>query len=493
VGTFSRLQLANEIFNLDELARFSRNSTPMKILIPPSLIALALVCFAFLPKMQAVSPPPDGGYPGGNTAEGTDALLSRTTGTYNTAIGIYSLLSLTDGNFCTGVGAGTLLANTADENTATGAGALLSNTIGTENTANGAFALFSNTDGSANTAVGAAALLNNINGSFNTANGVQALFSNTDGNDNSGLGWGALASNTSGSQNTSIGEFTLFSNSIGVQNTAVGYRALAGNTSGANSNGANTAVGAFALDDNVTGGANTAIGYAALGNSTGGGNIALGDLAGVDVTTGNSNIIIGNRGLAGDDTTIRIGNSLQTACYIAGIAGQTVGAGGSTCFVDNDGKLGVFLSARRFKTDIADMGAASKALLALRPVTFHYKPELDKTGIPQFGLVAEEVAKVNPDLVTHDAKGDIYTVRYEAVNAMLLNEFLKEHRKVQEQDRELHEQAATIAQLKSTVAQQQKGMEAVVAHVKEQDKKMQRVTDQIELSKPAPQTVVNSQ
>jgi Chaperone of endosialidase len=161
--------------------------------------------------------------------------------------------------------------------------------------------------------------------------------------------------------------------------------------------------------------------------------------------------------------------------------------------VDNDGKLGVFLSARRFKTDIADMGAASKALLALRPVTFHYKPELDKTGIPQFGLVAEEVAKVNPDLVTHDAKGDIYTVRYEAVNAMLLNEFLKEHRKVQEQDRELHEQAATIAQLKSTVAQQQKGMEAVVAHVKEQDKKMQRVTDQIELSKPAPQTVVNSQ
>ena len=98
--------------------------------------------------------------------------------------------------------------------------------------------------------------------------------------------------------------------------------------------------------------------------------------------------------------------------------------------MDNDGKLGVFLSARRFKTDIADMGAASEALLALRPVTFHYKPELDKTGIPQFGLVAEDVAKVNPDLVTHDARGDISTVRYEAVNVMLLNEFLKEHRTV---------------------------------------------------------------
>jgi hypothetical protein len=161
VGTFSRLQLANEIFNLDALARFSRNSTPMKILIPPSLIALALLCFAFLPKMQAVSPPPDGGYPGGNTAEGTNALLSRTTGIYNTAIGIYSLLSLTDGSFCTAVGAGALLSNTADQNTATGAGALLSNTTGDGNTANGTFTLFSNTIGLDNTATGAAALLSN--------------------------------------------------------------------------------------------------------------------------------------------------------------------------------------------------------------------------------------------------------------------------------------------------------------------------------------------
>src|SRR5439155_21606157 len=164
------------------------------------------------------------------------------------------------------------------------------------------------------------------------------------------------------------------------------------------------------------------------------------------------------------------GANVSNSCYIGSIAGQTVGAGGSTCYVDNAGKLGVFLSARRFKTDIAEMGTASDALLALRPVTFHYKPELDKTGIPQFGLVAEEVAKVNPDLVTHDAKGELSTVRYEAVNAMLLNEFLKEHRSVEAQDREIQEQKATIAQLKSDavsyqaiVSQLRREIDAVIA------------------------------
>ena len=146
--------------------------------------------------------------------------------------------------------------------------------------------------------------------------------------------------------------------------------------------------------------------------------------------------------------------------------------------MDNDGKLGVFLSARRFKTDIADMSAASEALLALRPVTFHYKPELDKTGIPQFGLVAEEVAKVNPDLVTHDARGDISTVRYEAVNVMLLNEFLKEHKKVQA--------------LEATVAQQQKGMETLSAQLKEQAAQIQKVSAQLEASKPAPRVALNN-
>ena len=145
--------------------------------------------------------------------------------------------------------------------------------------------------------------------------------------------------------------------------------------------------------------------------------------------------------------------------------------------MDNDGKLGVFLSARRFKTDIADMGNASEALLALRPVTFHYKPELDKTGIPQFGLIAEEVAKVNPDLVTHDAKGELSTVRYEAVNAMLLNEFLQEHRTVQELK-------SAAAKQEATIKRQQKQIEALTAG-------LQKVSAQIETGKPVPQVVNN--
>src|SRR5205085_12112339 len=159
--------------------------------------------------------------------------------------------------------------------------------------------------------------------------------------------------------------------------------------------------------------------------------------------------------VAGEANTMRIGSTfVQTTTYIAGIAGQTVGMGGSTCYVDNDGKLGVFLSARRFKTDIADMAAASEGLLALRPVTFHYKPELDKTGIPQFGLVAEEVAKVNPDLVTHDARGELSTVRYEAVNAMLLNEFIKEHNEFLKERRTVQEQQKEIDLFKAELKEQ---------------------------------------
>jgi hypothetical protein len=349
------------------------------------LIPLVLIYFGLSPTMQAVSPAPDGGYPGGNTAEGASALFSLTSGGYNTAVGFFSLRSNTVGGFNTAIGAGTLLVNSGNNNTATGAGALLSNTAAPGNTANGAFALFNN-----------------------------------------------------------IGQF----------NTAIGNEALSSNTTGIV-------------------------------------NIALGVNAGGQLTTGNDNIDIGNIGVAGESGTIRVGSGFQSATYIAGIAGQTVGAGGTTCYVDNAGKLGVFLSARRFKTDIADMGAASEALLALRPVTFHYKPELDKTCIPQFGLVAEEVAAVNPDLVTQDAKGELSTVRYEAVNAMLLNEFLKEHRKVEAQGRRLGGQEATIAELKSIIARQQEAMEAVMAELKEQAAQIQKVSAQLATSKPAPQIVGN--
>ena len=362
--------------------------TIIKTYVPFIAIGLLLACLELSPEAQAVVPPPDGGYPGSNTAEGQNALLSRTTGTFNTAIGFFSLRALTTASFCTGLGAGTLLANTAGENTATGAGALLSNTTGSGNTADGAFALLSNATGFRNAATGRFALFNNTTGSFNTAHGVDALYSNTAGDGNTANGLSALAFNTTG---------------------------------------------AF--------------------------NIALGTSAGQNLTTGDRNIDIGNLGVANEGNTIRIGTTGdQSATYIAGIAGQTVGAGGSTCYVDNDGKLGVFLSAHRFKTDIADMATASEAILALRPVTFHYKPELDKTGIPQFGLVAEEVEAINPDLVTRDKEGKVTTVRYEAVNAMLLNEFLKEHRKNQQQE-------ATIARLEKQIEVLAEGLQRVSAEL----------------------------
>ena len=492
----------------------------MKIIATIISAAFAIFAFAFsgfLPMAQAVTPAPDGGYPNGNTAEGTKALFSLTTGGYNTGNGWNSLHTLTTGSFNTGVGAGTLLANTADENTATGTGALLTNTTGGLNTANGAFALLNNTEGSSNTAIGDRALQSNTTGGNNTADGVSALAANTTGDDNTAIGVVCLFNNTTGTSNTATGYQTLYHNTTGNQNTAAGMNALLMNTEGqgntatgfqallSNTTGnGNTAIGVSALQNNTTGGVNIAIGPSALGSNTEGtGNIALGFRAGLNLTTGDSNIDIGSFGVPDESNTIRIGGNLQTSTFVAGIAGQTVGAGGTTCYVDNDGKLGVFLSARRFKTDIADMGAASEALLALRPVTFHYKPELDKTGIPQFGLVAEEVAKVNPDLVTHDAKGDISTVRYDAVNVMLLNEFLKEHKKVREQQATITELKSTVAKQETGIAQQRKDFEATITEVKkgmetlalrskQQDVKIQKVSDRIELSKSAPQ-MVNSQ
>ena len=418
-------------------------------------ILSALAWFGPLPAARAVVPAPDGGYANWNTAEGTNALFHLTSGVYNTAIGGRALFSNTTGT----------------HNTATGFNALYSNTNGKFNTANGANALYRNTSGTYNTASGYQALYRDTTGNGNTGSGYQALYSNQTGANNAAFGYVSLYNNT-GSVNTAFGSQTLVYN-IGNNNTAVGYQASAFNTTGPYK----AAVGFAALSSNATGGDNAAFGPYALFHATGDSNIGVGYGAGYLISTGSSNIHIGNQGFEGDDSTIRIGDTDQTATYIAGIAGNTVGAGGSACYVDNAGKLGVFLSARRFKTDIADMGNTSEALLALRPVTFHYKPELDKTGIPQFGLIAEEVAKVNPDLVTHDAKGELSTVRYEAVNAMLLNEFLKEHRKNEEQEK-------TITELKS-------GMTALAATVKEQAAQIQKVSAQLEASKPARQVVNN--
>jgi hypothetical protein len=450
------------------------------------IIAVALTCFGLASLAQAVVPAPDGGYPGFNTAEGQRALLNLTTGVANTAVGWSSLSSNTDGSFNTGIGTGTLLFNVGNQstgegvrNTATGAGALLSNSLGFQNTANGAFALFNNTEGVHNTAIGESTLFVNTIGSGNTAIGVHALYSNSIGGDNTAVGAAALPSNTQGSENTAIGTQALLNNILGLQNTAHGAFALRLNTAGNN----NTATGYRALVGNVSGVENTAHGHLALANCTGSYNVGL--AGGFNLTNGDFNIDIGNDGEAGESGTIRIGSfCCQSRAFIAGISGVTV-SGGATVYVKSDGQLGTSTSSARFKQDIRNMDKASETLLGLRPVTFRYKPELDPEGIAQFGLIAEEVEQVNPDLVVRDENGKVYSVRYDQVNAMLLNEFLKEHKRVETQQ-------ATIAELKITVAKQQKGIEGLAVQLKEQARELQKVSDHIEMSKPITKVALNN-
>jgi trimeric autotransporter adhesin len=506
----------------------------MKKSIPPILIIFALVCFALAQKAQAVVPPPDGGYPNRNTAEGQNALFNLTTGTDNTAVGLSALWNDTTGSYNTATGEQTLYLNVSgiyntatgyralysntsskntadgfralysntngDQNTATGFQALFSNTTGARNTAMGLDALYSNTIGTDNTAIGFQALFHNINpelpqtgGVFNTALGSQALFSNTSGTYNTAVGYQALYNNIGGEWNTATGNGALISNTSGSFNAAFGFDAFPSNTTGSSNTAigvdalfystvgnANVAIGNQALFNN-TGDSNTAIGNAALLSNTGMANIALGSLAGSNLTTGDNNIDIGNVGVGGEANTIRIGTEgTQTATFIAGISGATVT--GTAVVVNGSGQLGVAPSSKRFKDQIKPMDKASEAILGLKPVIFRYKKELDPDGIPQFGLVAEQVEKVNPDLVARDAKGEVYTVRYEAVNAMLLNEFLKEHRKVEEQG--------------ATIIHQRKDFETAIARLQKQigalTAGLQEVSAQLEVSKTAPQTVKNN-
>ncbi|HEY5766432.1 MAG TPA: tail fiber domain-containing protein [Candidatus Udaeobacter sp.] len=459
------------------------------------LIALTFTFLTIIePNAPAVLPPPDGGYPNFTTAEGTKALLHLTSGAANTGLGWSSLLNVTTGSFNTGVGAGTLALNTGDSNTATGAAALLLNTVGTENTANGtatlvsnstgsansafgAFALNNNGGGSSNTAMGDRALLLNTTGGFNTATGSLALQANTVGSDNTAVGAGALESNT-GSENTAIGSGVLLFNTTGTGSTATGFQALLNSTV---ANG-NTAYGYQALSNNAgsaaTASFNTAIGYRALTNQTSGvGNIALGPAAGDQITTGDDNIDIGNGGQFSDSRTTRIGQD-QLATYIAAISGVNEGGSGILpVYINNLGRLGTQppASSRRFKHDIRPMANASEGILGLKPVAFHYKDDATKT--PQFGLIAEDVAEMNPDLVMRDENGEIYTVRYEAVNAMLLNEFLKEHRTVQQQ-------GATIAELKKEIAN-------LTGIVGKQATQLQNVSAQVGTIRSVPQLVVS--
>src|SRR5713101_649807 len=301
-----------------------------------------------------------------------------------------------------------------------------------------------------NTVLGEDALFSLTTGEENTATGYQALYFNTTGNFNTAIGAFALQSNTTGFGNTATGSAALLNSSTGFENTAIGGAALLNSSTGFS----NTATGSAALASNTTGNENTATGFhALLNNKTGNKNIALGFRAGSDLTTGDKNIDIDNAGLAGESSTIRIGRIQdQTATFIAGISGGTVPTGVAV-IVDANGHLGTTTSSARLKEAIHPMDKASEAILALKPVTFRYKQEIDPEGIPQFGLVAEEVEKVNPDLVARDDEGKVYTVRYEAVNAMLLNEFLKEHKKVQELE-------ATVVKLQSTIEKVSARLEA---------------------------------
>ena len=310
------------------------------------------------------------------------------------------------------------------------------------NTAEGEGALFSLTTGANNTAVGFDALFSNTTGFSNTGNGESALASNTTGVANTATGESALASNTTGGGNVADGVGALTSNTTGGGNVAAGDNALFSNTTGQN----NVASGSSALFSNTTGTDNTAVGLGALGfNDSGSFNIAVGVAAGGRLTTGDNNIYIGNSGVDSESTKIRIGTmGTHTNTFIAGISGVTV-AGGVGVIINSAGRLGTVTSSERFKDEIKPMDKVSEAILKLQPVTFRYKHELDPVGIPQFGLVAEQVEKVDSNLVARDEEGKPYTVRYEAVNAMLLNEFLKAHRRIEEQDGRLQKQEAAIA------------------------------------------------
>jgi hypothetical protein len=441
----------------------------MKTPIPQSLIVVLIVCLGWLKTAQAVSPPPDGGYPNFTTAEGQNALKDLTTGAGNTALGAFSMFSTTTASFNTAVGAGALDLNTGDQNTAVGVAALLLNT-GTNNTGVGVDALGLNTTGESNAAVGAFALYNNIKGIRNTAIGDDALFNNDSSgngtaNFNTAVGAGALFNNINGTQNTAVGGSAGFA-ITGVSNVAVGFL--------------DTGVGPGI----TTGNANVVLGTNAGAGIAGGiGNVCIGTGAGSSTNTGNSNVYIGGGenppGPGFENDTIRIADNSSAApaaqCFIGGIFGNTTP--GVFVYIDADGQLSTTPSSRRFKEDIDPMDNASEALFALKPVSFHYKK--DKTNTQQFGLIAEEVAKVNPALIALDKEGKPYSVRYDQVWNMLLNEFLKEHKAFVEEHNKVEKLEAVLRTVNERLA--------------EQDAKIQKVSAQLEVSKAAPQTVLNNQ
>jgi endosialidase-like protein len=353
---------------------------------------------------------------------------------YNTTLGVNTLSHNTTGNY----------------NLALGTNSLYQNTTGNDNTTNGLSCMFNNTTGTFNTAIGFAVLLNNTTASFNSGFGLEALYSNTVGQYNTAEGVYALYSNVSGSYNTANGHQALYSNTTGIQNIATGHQSLYANT---------------------TGGNNTAVGYQSLiGCTTGSNNIALGYAAGSAVGIGYYNIDIGNAGTVNDAACMRIGtDGKQLKTFIAGIQGATTGSDtANAVYIDVNGQLGNIISSRRYKEDIHDMGDASSRILSLRPVTFRYKKAYDDGSKPlKYGLIAEEVAETFPDL-TIFKDGLPETVKYQDLTPLMLNEFLKEHKRVQEQE-------AKLSALERTVAEQRKQNEELQARDKEYEARLAKL------------------
>jgi hypothetical protein len=371
--------------------------------------------------------PPDvvGSDTEGNTAMGAEALHNLTSGYYNTASGFNALFSNTTGS----------------NNAATGAYALEYNTTGSNNTALGQFTLEVVVAANNNTATGSYALQQNYSGDNNTATGAYALEYTSSGSDNVASGFNALYSNTTGSYNTASGSNALYSNTTGTHNTASGYEALYFTTTGIE----DTGVGYGALHTNTTGKENTALGNEALyAVTTGTNNIAMGFHAGIDLTSGSNDIDIGNTGVAAESGVIRIGTAgTQTRTFVAGIENSKVT--GAAVYVTSSGQLGVLASSERYKTAIAPMGANTQKLQQLRPVTFHLK--IDPEGAVQYGLIAEEVDKIYPELVIRDDQGKIQGVRYDELAPMLLNEMQKQQQKLAAEDATLKLQAENVAAL----------------------------------------------
>jgi Chaperone of endosialidase len=430
-----------------------RNSISGLLFIP-----LLLAGFALLPRAQAEAVTPQLALPGFNTADGFNALDSITTGTFNSGFGAFALEKTTSGS----------------HNTALGGQALRVNTLGSYNTAVGENSLVKNINGNQNMALGQGALANNVTGDNNVAMGFQALNVNN-GDYNTAVGFQALRANTTGITNVAIGPGALFANTDGGANTAIGANfVLFSNVHGSN----NTATGEFALANNVNASFNTAYGRATLFNNVGGGlNTAIGANAGFNIT-GSGNVCIGTNifGVAGESDRTRIRNIDTTTVTGAGADFVTVFISGA-----NTGIIGHLSSSQRYKEDVKPMDNASEVLYQLKPVTFHYKKEIDPAQCLDYGLVAEDVAKIDPKLAIPDRDGKIESVRYFAIYNMMLNEFIKEHKKVEELKNDFQ----------ATVARQQKEIQALTAQLKEQAAQIQKVSAQLEVNKPAPQTVSN--